>query len=204
MLLPSPYRRPAIPSRARRSPPKLRGAVAPPYRKFGNRPLYRWADALDWARGRLSKTVTSSSELEAGVTIMAQKRERAAPRQRTALTQNTRSHHSLEITDTAPETFRQGAPAIWIAPTLRPAAGHCRRGGAARRHRGCPVTAAPLTPEPSLFVEVAEAARLAGMSESNIRRRCMRDGLGFKPGGRGEWIIRRADLTRWLAGEVLK
>ena len=37
----------------------------PPYRKFGNRPLYRWADALDWARGRLSKTVTSSSELEA-------------------------------------------------------------------------------------------------------------------------------------------
>ncbi len=37
----------------------------PPYRKFGNRPLYRWGDALDWARGRLSKPVTSSSELEA-------------------------------------------------------------------------------------------------------------------------------------------
>ena len=46
---------------------------------------------------------------------MAQNRERAAPRQRTALTQNTKSHHSFENTDTAPETFRQGAPAAWTA-----------------------------------------------------------------------------------------
>ncbi len=37
----------------------------PEYRLFGRRPLYRWADALDWAQGRLSKPVTSSSELEA-------------------------------------------------------------------------------------------------------------------------------------------
>ena len=37
----------------------------PAYRKFGNRPLYRWGDALDWARGCLTKPVRSSSELEA-------------------------------------------------------------------------------------------------------------------------------------------
>lgn len=37
----------------------------PKYRLFGRRPLYRWGDALDWARARLSKPVTSSSELEA-------------------------------------------------------------------------------------------------------------------------------------------
>ena len=46
---------------------------------------------------------------------MAQKQERAAPRQRTALTQNTKSLDSFGTTDTAPETFRQGAPAAWIA-----------------------------------------------------------------------------------------
>ena len=37
----------------------------PKYRLFGRRPLYKWSDSLDWARGRLSKPVTSSSELEA-------------------------------------------------------------------------------------------------------------------------------------------
>jgi hypothetical protein len=36
----------------------------PPYQKFGRKPLYRWADALDWAENRLSKPVHSSSELE--------------------------------------------------------------------------------------------------------------------------------------------
>lgn len=37
----------------------------PEYRLFGRKPLYRWADALAWARGRLSKPVTNSSQLEA-------------------------------------------------------------------------------------------------------------------------------------------
>ncbi len=37
----------------------------PTYRLFGRRPLYKWSDSLDWARGRLSKPVRSSSELEA-------------------------------------------------------------------------------------------------------------------------------------------
>lgn len=45
---------------------------------------------------------------------MAQKRERAAPRQRTALTRNTKSLDSFDMQSTAPEPFRQGAPAAWI------------------------------------------------------------------------------------------
>jgi hypothetical protein len=34
----------------------------PRYKLFGRRPLYRWGDALEWARGRLSEPVNSTSE----------------------------------------------------------------------------------------------------------------------------------------------
>jgi hypothetical protein len=34
----------------------------PPYRRFGTRVLYRWADALTWAQSRLSDAHTSTSE----------------------------------------------------------------------------------------------------------------------------------------------
>jgi hypothetical protein len=37
----------------------------PLFQKFGNKPLYRWRDALDWANGRLSKPIRTTSELEA-------------------------------------------------------------------------------------------------------------------------------------------
>jgi hypothetical protein len=37
----------------------------PPYKLFGRKPLYTWSDALEWAEGRLSKTLRSTSELEA-------------------------------------------------------------------------------------------------------------------------------------------
>ena len=36
----------------------------PVYQKFGTKPLYRWGDCLKWAKGRLSKPVRTSSELE--------------------------------------------------------------------------------------------------------------------------------------------
>jgi hypothetical protein len=36
----------------------------PAFRKFGPRPLYRWADALGWARSKLGPVVTSTSELD--------------------------------------------------------------------------------------------------------------------------------------------
>jgi hypothetical protein len=37
----------------------------PKFQKYGARPLYRWRDALEWARSRLSKPVASTSELDA-------------------------------------------------------------------------------------------------------------------------------------------
>jgi hypothetical protein len=36
----------------------------PPFRRFGRIPLYRWADALDWARSRLGPTMRSTSEAD--------------------------------------------------------------------------------------------------------------------------------------------
>jgi hypothetical protein len=37
----------------------------PPFQRFGCRPLYRWADALQWAESRLGPTISSTSELDA-------------------------------------------------------------------------------------------------------------------------------------------
>ncbi len=37
----------------------------PPYRLYGRKPLYKLSDLLAWAEGRCSRTVTSTSELEA-------------------------------------------------------------------------------------------------------------------------------------------
>jgi hypothetical protein len=34
----------------------------PPYQLFGRVPLYRWGDAIAWARGRLSRPRRSTSE----------------------------------------------------------------------------------------------------------------------------------------------
>jgi hypothetical protein len=36
----------------------------PPFRKFGHKPLYRWADVLDWAEARLSAPLGSTSEAD--------------------------------------------------------------------------------------------------------------------------------------------
>jgi hypothetical protein len=37
----------------------------PPYRRYGRVPLYRWGDALAWARSRLSPPIRSTSEADA-------------------------------------------------------------------------------------------------------------------------------------------
>jgi hypothetical protein len=44
----------------------------PPFQKFGSRALYRWGDALLWAKGRLSTPRCSTSE--ADVPPMPQRR----------------------------------------------------------------------------------------------------------------------------------
>ncbi len=36
----------------------------PKFRKWGRLPMYRWADALEWAQSRLSPPVASTSELD--------------------------------------------------------------------------------------------------------------------------------------------
>jgi len=36
----------------------------PAFQKFGKTPLYRWGDALDWARSRLSRRVRTTAELD--------------------------------------------------------------------------------------------------------------------------------------------
>jgi hypothetical protein len=38
----------------------------PPYRLYSARALYRWGDALNWARSRLSPLVHSTSEFQNG------------------------------------------------------------------------------------------------------------------------------------------
>jgi hypothetical protein len=40
-------------------------AGGPPFRHFGARVLYRWADALAWAEGRLTPARRSTSEADA-------------------------------------------------------------------------------------------------------------------------------------------
>jgi hypothetical protein len=43
----------------------------PPYQRFGRKPLYRWGDALDWARSRMTpprlKCLGERSDVSAGV-----------------------------------------------------------------------------------------------------------------------------------------
>jgi hypothetical protein len=36
----------------------------PKFRRYGRYPIYRWGDALEWAQSRLSRPVTSTSELD--------------------------------------------------------------------------------------------------------------------------------------------
>jgi hypothetical protein len=36
----------------------------PIFRRFGAKPLYRWADALAWAEGRLSPPIRNTSEAD--------------------------------------------------------------------------------------------------------------------------------------------
>jgi len=36
----------------------------PPFQKFGKYPVYRWGDAIQWAQSRLSRVVTTTSELD--------------------------------------------------------------------------------------------------------------------------------------------
>jgi hypothetical protein len=53
-----------FPVKAKTLATKATRGGGPPFRKFSNRPLYRWGDSLAWARSRLGPLVTSTSELD--------------------------------------------------------------------------------------------------------------------------------------------
>jgi hypothetical protein len=54
-----------FPVKAKTLSTKATRGGGPPYRLFGARVLYRWADALRWAEGRLSAPRGSTSEGDA-------------------------------------------------------------------------------------------------------------------------------------------
>jgi hypothetical protein len=53
-----------FPVKAKTLATKATRGGGPPYQLFGTKPLYRWGDALGWARARLSKPLHSTSELD--------------------------------------------------------------------------------------------------------------------------------------------
>ena len=53
-----------FPVRAKTLATKATRGGGPLFRSFGRRPLYRWADALAWAEGRLSAPRANTSEAE--------------------------------------------------------------------------------------------------------------------------------------------
>jgi hypothetical protein len=54
-----------FPIKAKTLATKATRGGGPPFQRFGLRPLYRWDDALKWARCRLSKPVGNTSEFDA-------------------------------------------------------------------------------------------------------------------------------------------
>jgi hypothetical protein len=54
-----------FPVKAKTLATKATRGGGPPFQRFGPRPLYKWADALQWAQSRLSPPIGSTSELDA-------------------------------------------------------------------------------------------------------------------------------------------
>jgi hypothetical protein len=54
-----------FPTKPRTLSTKATRGGGPPYRLYSSRALYRWADAIEWARSRLTPVVRSTSELRA-------------------------------------------------------------------------------------------------------------------------------------------
>lgn len=52
-----------FPTKAKTLATKATRGGGPPYRLYSARALYRWGDALDWARSRLTPVIHSTSEL---------------------------------------------------------------------------------------------------------------------------------------------
>jgi hypothetical protein len=57
--------RAGFPTKAKTLATKATRGGGPPYRLYSARALYRWGDALEWARLRLTPVIRSTSELSA-------------------------------------------------------------------------------------------------------------------------------------------
>jgi hypothetical protein len=55
-----------FPTKAKTLATKATRGGGPPYRLYSARALYRWGDALEWARSRLTPLVHNTSELHGG------------------------------------------------------------------------------------------------------------------------------------------
>ena len=54
-----------FPTKAKTLATKATRGGGPPYRLYSARALYRWGDALDWAKSRLTPTIRNTSERRA-------------------------------------------------------------------------------------------------------------------------------------------
>jgi hypothetical protein len=54
----------------------------PPFRRFGRRPLYKWGDALRWAKSRLSPLIANTSELAQSEPAQRSEKRGASPPRR--------------------------------------------------------------------------------------------------------------------------
>jgi hypothetical protein len=52
-----------FPTKAKTLATKATRGGGPPYRNYSGRALYRWGDALEWAKSQLGPVVCSTSEL---------------------------------------------------------------------------------------------------------------------------------------------
>jgi hypothetical protein len=68
-----------FPVKAKTLSTKASRGGGPPFRKFGPRAIYKWADALKWAQERLSEPQRSSSEGDVPPAPQRRRNRRVAP-----------------------------------------------------------------------------------------------------------------------------
>jgi hypothetical protein len=68
-----------FPTKAKTLATKASRGGGPPFRKFGPRAIYRWADALEWAQERLSEPRFSTSEGDVPPSPQRRRSRRATP-----------------------------------------------------------------------------------------------------------------------------
>ena len=71
----------------------------PPFRKFGQRALYRWGDSLEWARSQLGPLMHSTSEADAVPVRTAEQTIRLTQAQPRSVVITTLQQHTAALGD---------------------------------------------------------------------------------------------------------